>query len=167
MSDIRKLADDLTTKAAIEAGKGALSDAVDDLLSSDEEKERKEAERKAKSKSRRNKLILYGVIGLLIVVGVLGFVASYWHWFLIAGLLGAGGVYGWSRLKKRFGKEKDDEPEEIAQEEAPKRVEIEPEDPEEQKAARLHAARARAEAEAVEEQAIDDELAAMKARLDD
>lgn len=182
MADLDKLTDDLTTKAALAAGKNAAKRAVESLLSSDEEKAKQEAERAAKSKSGRNKLIAYGVVGLLILVGLFGMLVSYWQWFLLLGLLSAGGLYGWYRLRKRFRAKKDGDSE--ANEAAAKRgtsqlrvsddesdnathdrqqARVRPQDLAEQRAQQ---AAAREQASAVEEREIEDELAAMKARLD-
>ena len=165
MGDLKKVADDVTTKAALAAGKDAARRAVDDLLLSDEEKAQKEAERAAASKSRRTKILVYGVVGLLIVLGVVGLVVSYWHWFLLAGLVGLLALYGRHRLRKRLAARKesktsleakrDDEPTRKLPERA---VRLEGDPPADTDATRERA-------HAIEEQAIEDELAELKARL--
>jgi hypothetical protein len=158
-----KLVDKLTTKAALAAGK----DAVDDLLSSDDEKAQKETERAAEAKSKRQKRIAYAVVGLLIVIGVLGLMLSYWHWFLLAGLAGLAGIYGWRRLQARFADDADDEAEANDASILKVRVSDANDAPAEHDAEeRARDARATKEARAIDEQEIDDELAAMKARLD-
>lgn len=185
MSDLKNIADDITTKAALAAGKDAAERALEGLLTSDDEKAQKEAKRAAASKTRRFKLIAFGVVGLLLVVGLLGLFLSYWQWFLLAGVLGLGGLYGWYRVRKVLrARKKEAQPEALeakAEHEAAElRVEEAdepaPRDREElaeearRRAAELreqraHDAQAREEAQAIEEQQIDDELAAMKARL--
>jgi hypothetical protein len=181
MADLKRATDELATQAALAAGRDAAKRLAGGLLSEDEASAPKDAERPAASKSRRNKLIAYGVFGLLIVFGVLGLVVSYWHWFLLLGALGLGGLYGWYRIRKRFASKdkpgetqaskakprvtgaraREDEGEEsgpTAQALERKRVELPRAEP------ALDAA-AREKAQAVEQQEIEDELAALKARL--
>ncbi len=173
VADLDKLSDALTSKAAAAAGRRAAERAIDDLLSTDDERAEREKARAAASTSRRNKLILYGVIGLLLVVGVIGMVLNYWHWFILAGLLGLAGLYLWRRFAKRQ-KAAPDAPAETVRiaEPAPPPAQTAADDAAaerarllEMKRERERDARARAEAAAVEQQEIDDELAAMKARL--
>jgi hypothetical protein len=178
MEDLKQVADDLVAKAALSRAKDSAERALEDLVASDEDKAQRETERAAKSKSRRTKLIIYGVVGLLVVVGILGMVVSYWQWFLLAGLVGLMGLYGWHRLRKRL-KRKD------GQDEAASAAKVErtadeprarlatPREPEADEAlvreARLREERARQvareHAAASEAQEIEDELAQMKARL--
>lgn len=174
MADLDKLSDELTSKAAAAAGRRAAKRAIDDLLSTDEDRAEREAERATTSKSRRNKLILYGVIGLLLVVGTIGMVLNYWHWFILAGLFGVAGLYAWRAISKRRAAKS--VPEAVRVEAPPAEApvaEAKVEEDVEAKRERMLAmqrerereASARAEADAVEQQEIDDELAAMKARL--
>lgn len=188
MADPRNVVDDLTTKAALAAGKDAARRAVEDLLSSDEEKAQKEAERVAQSKRRRNKLIAYGVVGLILVLGLVGMVLSYWPWFVLAGLVGVAGLYGRHRLRKRW-REKREQRGELKAEQQQQKVRL-PADRSEAlpragvekprddrrdedreldalalQEARAREAAARDQARVAEENEVDQELAAMKARL--
>jgi hypothetical protein len=178
MADLKKVTDDLTTNAALAAGKDAARRAVDDLLSTDEEKVAKENERAAASKSRRNKLIAYGAVGLLLLVGIFGMVVSYWQWFFVLGVVGVVGLYAWYRIRQRLAARKSgdgetDESEVAAAEPKAAALRVADEEPErvrdeaELRRARLVAERARQQTEALAEQEIEDELAAMKARLED
>jgi len=168
MADLKKLAEDATTSAMLTAGKDAAKKAAFDLLSSDEEREAQEAEKAETSKKRRTKLIIFAVLALFVVIGVLGLLMSYWHWFLAAGLLGLGGIYArwrWKRYRAAKLEEKDES------EEAPTRARVAEPEPIAETAARSDAeqqardALARAEALAAEEASLDDELAALKARI--
>jgi hypothetical protein len=172
MTDLKKLADDATTKAVIAVGRDAAKRAVDGLLSGDDASV-PEPEKAEASKSKRWKLIAMGVLGLFLVVGLIGLLLSYWYWFLGAGVLGVAGLIGYSRLRSRIAKRS--LPKEAAKDEdvaAPpvrisKAADPEPVRPsaEERRAEVESRARALAEAQAVREQEVDEELAAMKARL--
>ncbi|MBL8742388.1 MAG: hypothetical protein JNK04_14870, partial [Myxococcales bacterium] len=111
MADLKRLAEDATTKAAIAAGKDAAKRALDDLLSTDEEKAKREAEKAGEQKSRRWKYIALGVLALCLVVGVVGLMLKFWTYFLFAGVLGVAALYGWWRLRKRRSATKDRAPE--------------------------------------------------------
>ncbi len=177
MSDLKKVTDELAAKAALAAGKDAAKRAVADLFESDEDKTKKEAERSEASKKKRTKYIAYAVVALLLVLGLVGLVLSYWQYFLLAGLLGVAGLYGYWRLRKRLrasGEEPEQEEKaapvankiEKKAEPAPEPTRIDTEAlRREQAEKRAREARALEEARAVEAQAIDDELAAMKAKL--
>ncbi len=174
MSEFERLAQEATAKAALAAGKDAAKRAVDELLTGEQAKVEK-AEDAAPSKGRRYKTIALVVLALCLVVGLIGLLLSYWYWFLAAGVVGLAGLIGYSRLKSRLAKAKpsDDRKVEPAAEKAPalERTRTPP-DAEAVRAAleakRAEAAarqRALAEAEAMREQEVDEELAAMKARL--
>lgn len=173
MADLKKAADDAATRAMIAAGKDAAKRAVEDLLTSDEERAAKQAEQAPTSKARLWKIIGIGVLSLLVVVGVVGMLLTYWHWFLLAGVLGLGGLYGWSRLKKRLSAGKEPKEVEAKQVEAARApvataaegLRIKEEAPRDEAEERARNARALAEARAAQEQEVDEELAAMKARL--
>jgi len=175
MADLKKIADDLTTKAALEAGKGAAKRAIEDLLSSDsssseEERAKKDAEEAALAKRKRTKYIAFGVVGLLLALGVIGMVVSYWQWFFLFGLMGLAALYGRYRWRKRrAGKDEEEAEEKVAAKKVePESKVLRIDDGEARRNAsedRARDARAMQEARAEEEQAIDDELAAMKARL--
>ena len=164
MADRKNLGEDAATAALLAAGKDAAKRAALDLLSTDEERAAKQAEDARASKQRRWKLIGGGVLVLCVIIGVIGMLVSYWQWFLLAGVLGLGGMFGWWRLRKRLGARRTKQPE-------PARVEKTAEQPREKREARPRqveeddAARALAEAEA-ETQSVEEELASMKARLD-
>ncbi|MFO0619175.1 MAG: hypothetical protein U0414_41685 [Polyangiaceae bacterium] len=85
------MADDITTKAAIAAGRRAVKRAADDLLLSDDEKAARTAEEERAAKSRRWKWIAGLILAVVLVIGVVGLVLSYWYWFLLAGVLGVAG----------------------------------------------------------------------------
>lgn len=193
MSEFDKLKRELAAEAALTAGKDAAKKLVGDLLSTEEEKKAKalEAEQaEADKKKRRTKYIAFGVIGLLLVVGLIGLVLSYWQYFLLAGVLGLGALYGWYRLKKRFkggdaeleegasAKEavgaktskatpKLDKPAVKARIEAPPKPSAEEVEAKrrEREAEAEEARAARARDKAAEEEAIDAELRELKARL--
>jgi hypothetical protein len=179
MADLKRLAEDATTKAAIAAGKDAAKRALDDFILSDDEKAKRDTATVEVKKSRRWKYIGLGVLALCLLAGVLGLlmaVMSYWPYFLMAGVLGAAGVYGWWRFRKSRGAPKDP----IDSAEAPAiqaKVKADPVrvveglevDVAAQRAAAAREARERAEAQrearAEAERQIDDELAQMKAKL--
>jgi hypothetical protein len=170
----RKQSEELAAKAALAMGEAAARRAVDGFLKSGAEDEAGEKDADpARSKSRRNKLIAFAVVGLLIVVGVIGMVVSYWHWFLLAGLLGLAGLYGWSRVRGRFRKKdvKDDETSALrvaAREDggaARARADAAPARSRPTREEQHARARAEAEAEAIAAREVEDELEAMKARL--
>jgi biopolymer transport protein ExbB/TolQ len=165
MADLDKLTQDATTRALISAGRDAARRAASDLLSSDEERAADEAARARASKKKRNKLIVFGVLGLFVLIGVVGLLLSYWHWFLALGLVGFGGWFAWRRVRKRRALEPAVEAKRIetAAVVTTKRIEEEPRETEAE--ARERDARARAEARAILEQETDEELAALKARM--
>ncbi len=165
MADLKKLAEDATTNAVLAAGKDAAKRAARDLLGEDEEAESKEAEKPEASKNRRTKLIVLAVLTLFVVIGVLGLLMSYWHWFLLAGLLGLGGFYARWRWRRRKAAK-------LEQKETPEvKTRVAEIEPAQEESGRSEAemlardAHARAEALAAEEAALDDELASLKARL--
>jgi hypothetical protein len=175
MADRNKQKDADAAAVALALGRDAAKRAVEDLLSGDEERADEAAERAAASKSRRNKLIVYGVVGLLVLVGLFGMVVSYWQWFLLAGLLAVLGLYGWSRLRKRLRAGSRAKAGDARIESAASQLPMqEQRDASGQReGARVRAeerardAQALEEASAVAEREIEDELAAMKARLDE
>lgn len=175
MSDLDRLTQEAATKAAVAVGRDAAKRAVDELLSGEDTNASAE-ESAADSKNRRWKIIGAVVLGLCLVVGVLGLLLHYWLYFLAAGLLGVGGLVGWSRLRKRMGARQLSKgtakaaSKESAPALEPVRVRLEAPEDDAAKAAIRRAkteaeAQALEEAHAVREQEVDDELAAMKARL--
>ena len=156
-SERQKPTDDVATSVALALGKDAARRAVDGLLTSDEDPR----EKPANSKSRRNKLIVYGILALLVLIGIAGMMLRFWPWFLLLGVIGFVGLYGWSRLRKRFARKAANAADTVtAKAEPTLRVEAARIDAEEREA------QARAEASALAESEIEDELAAMKARLE-
>ena len=180
MTDLKRLTEDATTKAAIAVGKDAAKRAALELLSGKEES-LSEGD-KPGSKNRRWKIAAVAVLGLFLVVGLIGLLMNYWVWFLAAGVVGLAGLVGFTRLRRRLGTKSKEAPVQVdaATEKSPAKVaapdstraEKHVEDvesaranQEKRKAEREAEARALAEAEALREQEVDDELAAMKARL--
>jgi hypothetical protein len=194
MNDFDKLAQEATKRAAISVGKDAAKRAVDGLLGP-EGADAKAAGDASAAKTRRWKIFALVALGLCLVVGLVGLLLSYWYWFLAAGVVGVAGLVGWSRLKAGWARRKaeggarideaaakeppaierskvarakvgDDEVDATAEAEREAAAEAE---------ARRTAAKARAEAAAraraaeearvQREHEVDEELAAMKARL--
>jgi hypothetical protein len=104
------MTDDLTAKAALTAARGAVKSALSDALSSEEEREQRRAEEAALAKRKRRKWIAFGVVGLLLALGVVGLVVSYWQWFLLLGLVGLAALYGRHRWRKRREAKRSEEP---------------------------------------------------------
>lgn len=157
--------DDAATRALLAAGKDAAKRAAFDLLSSDDEREAAEAERARTSKNRRWKLIAGGVLALFVVIGVVGMLVSYWPWFLLAGVLGFAGLFGWWRVKRRLAARGSKEPERIEVAPRAKEPSANADAVRRQAEERERDAKALAEARATDEQAVEDELEALKARV--
>jgi hypothetical protein len=148
--------DDAATKAMLSAGRDAAKRAMSDLLLTDEEREARDAEEAAAAKKKRTKRIVFGVLGLFLVIGVVGLMLAYWQYFLLAGVLGFAGWFGIRRLRNRR------EPAEAPVKKAA-RVEVEPKaNALEDRAERL---RALEEERVRVAQETEEELAALKARL--
>lgn len=165
MADRNKLAEDAATQALLAAGKDAAKRAAFDLLSSDEDRAAAEAERARASKQRRWKLIAGAVLALFVVIGVVGMLVSYWPWFLLAGVLGFAGMFGWWRVKRRLAARRSKEPERIEVAPSANEPRASAEALRREAESRQREARAVAEAEASDEQAVEDELEALKARV--
>lgn len=172
MSDLERLADEAATKAALSVGRDAAKRAVHQLLDGDASAS--EAPKSGAPKARRWKLLAGVLLGLCLFVGVVGMVLNYWVWFLGAGVLGFAGLYGWWKLRARLGAAKLSAPPEAKATALPTRsrgvrVATDPETtaptPAERRAEVEARARALAEARATEEQQVEDELAALKARI--
>ncbi len=148
MVDLKKATEELTANAVLAAARGKLEDA----LSTEEEREQRKAKEAALAKRKRTKLLVMGAVGLLLVLGVIGMVVNYWQWFLLLGLLGLGALYGrhrWRNRSKLAEKASTPPRPRVEQPKAPARVAA-PEQP------------VRPESS----ETIEDELAALKARLD-
>ncbi len=170
MNELERLTHDAAAKAALTVGKDAAKQAVERLLDG----EASPADKKDASKSRRWKVIALAVLGLCLFLGLVGMVLNYWVWFFGAGVVGLAGLYGYYRLRKRLGRPKEGlaegEPPSQARQalrvaapvEEPKPAEPTPEARRAEAKAR---ARAMEEARAQQEQQVEDELAALKARM--
>ncbi|MBK7580719.1 MAG: hypothetical protein IPI67_10985 [Myxococcales bacterium] len=169
MADLKRAADELTAKAAFDAAKKAAERALDDALSTDEERAARKAEEAALAKKKRTKLIAMSVVGLLLVLGVIGMVVNYWQWFFLLGLVGLLALYGRHRWRTRGDTKPDVAPPVVSaaskkqRAPAPRRVSegasarapARPERDVEEKTATRE----------LDEAAIEDELAELKARL--
>lgn len=148
LDDLKKAAGELPAKAAYARAKAAAERVLEESLMSDEELEAKRAQDEALAKRKRQKTLALVVIGALIVLGVVGMVLAYWHWFLLAGLLGLAALYARHRWRTRS---KGTPAPKTRVEATPKAKAAEPEKP------------ALASREAHDRE-IEDELAALKAR---
>lgn len=155
MSELEGLARKAGQEAALRAGKDAARRAFEDLTLSDEERAARDAAEAQAAKTRRWKLVAIGVVGLCLVVGVIGMLASLWPYFLGAGIVAALAFLGWLRVKPKLTARKVRIAKEAAAADAADK-------------ARAAAAAAKAELVAREraaverEQALEDELAALK-----
>ncbi|HTJ80458.1 MAG TPA: hypothetical protein VL400_02010 [Polyangiaceae bacterium] len=194
MSDLDRLTKDAATQAALAVGKDAAKRAMRDLLSDGEQPTSSPTDRgaakdaAAASKSRRWKIVAVAVLGLFLFVGLIGLVLNYWAYFLGAGVLGLGALVAWWWLRRRLAEGKtgataESKSSASAKTEAAEtpreklRVSDEPAADDEAAAEARRAAlaarreeltmraKALAEARAQQEQEVDEELAAMKARL--
>jgi len=181
---VSDLKDEIAARAVVSAGKEAAKRALDEILPP--EKDAAGSEEKGKESSSRRWWIIAGVIAaVLIVVGVIGLVLTYWKWFLLAGVLGLGALYGYYRARSRL-RDRKKQPKQAAE---AQKVRVETtsktsERSEEDRAATDLAAKERAadiarlreleaqrdaaaerEARAAREREVEDELAAMKARI--
>jgi hypothetical protein len=176
-SDVADLDKEILARAALAAGKDAAKRKLDEVLG-DEAPEKGAPKDEKSSKSRRWKIAIIAVLVLALGIGLVGLMISYWQWFLAAGVVGLATLYGyyrWRRRKRDTKTEAEAEaPARAAKEEPKARVApLEDQDEvalralEREKAARERARQAEAarEARAQVEQEVDDELAAMKARL--
>jgi hypothetical protein len=152
------VSDDIKTKAAIEAGKSLVKDAVGDLLLSPEEREKQGEERKKKRRNLYIKLGAGAIVGLLLVVTVVGALASLWKYALtllvVGGVAGGGYLYLKPKVKALRAKA-------TARLEARKNAERE----EEAKRMAAEKERLALEAEAAKKKALDDQLEALKRKV--
>jgi hypothetical protein len=168
VTDFNKLAQDATARAALAAGKDAAKRAVDDLLSDGKTGE-ENAQSAAAKKAKRWRLIAISVLGAFVVIGLVGLLLNYWYWFLAIGLLGIAGLYARHRLRRRLAEKAPATTAQSAPTDqkriAPKLVSEQLRPSEETRSEVAARSRAQAEARALAEQEVDEELAAMKARL--
>ncbi len=151
MDELKKVAGQLSGKAALVAARDAAQRAIEDALSTDEERAERKAEQAALAKRKRTKWIILGVVALMLLLGVIGLLLSYWQWFLLAGLVGVAGLYG--RYRWRASRASIKKPETVRREEV--QVDVEPRNV-------PVVVKAKPEPDA----SIEDELAALKARVD-
>lgn len=148
MSDLKKAAEELGATAALSQAKRAAGRALEDAFSTDEEREAREAREAEEQKKKRRKLLLYGVVGLFLVLGAVGLVLNYWQYFLLAGVVGLLGLYGRHRWRKRRAPKQSP----AASKKAPERL--------------APKARVQPAINALEpDRSVDDELAELKSRL--
>ena len=143
--------DDLRAKAAFAVAKHAVERALDDAMLSDEDRAKRRADEAGLARSKRNKRIAVGVVGVLLLIGVIGLMLNYWYWALLLGLVGAGAWYARSRWRaRRASRKKKIEP--APPREAPARkVRVEP--------------RPAAPLPEPSDESIEDDLAELKARM--
>lgn len=151
MDDLKKAAGQLSSKAAFAAARDAAGRAIEDALSTDEERAGRKAEQAAIAKRKRIKWIVLGAVALLVLLGVIGMVLDYWQWFLVLGLVGLAGLYGRYRWRRYRSERRKPEASRVQADQG----KLEP---------RERPAVAR-EASAAPDTSIEDELAALKARV--
>lgn len=160
MADPKNLRDDLLKsqgRAIVQAGRDAARRVYEDLTLSEDEKRVKEAERAHSAKLRRWKWIAIGVGALLVVITLFVLVMKLWVWMLglvvLAAIVAALYFYGRGKLRTLRDPEPAALPGPRSEESAEvKAVHVEP------------SAEAPAVDQAARERAIDDELAALKAK---
>lgn len=156
---------DFKTRAALEAGKDAVKRVYEDLTLSDEEKARREEERAAARQKLKWKLIIGAILAFVVVIALMAILAKFWLWIVGLAIVAALGVAGYYYVKPKLTGvrvrevEAAPEPRPIA---SATRERGDTEEAQAETAAR--AARDAAEAAAARERAIDDELAALKAK---
>jgi hypothetical protein len=184
VADRKRTSEDIAARVVVAAGKEVGKKALDRVLPPDETDADEDGDDKPKRK-RRGWLIAGGIAALLVVIGVIGLVMAYWQWFLLAGVLGLAGIIGYYRVRRRFSSKKKKNKNKSAdgseaastrvEREAPKRRVAEDKDEETAaakaraaevaRARELEAARDAAAEREAREREVDEELAAMKARI--
>jgi len=150
-----KATDDLRAKAAFAVAKHAVERALDDAMLSNEERTKKRAEESSLARSKRNKRIAIGIIGLLLLIGVIGLVLNYWYWALLLGVVGAAGWYARRRWRARGG----------AAKKKVERKKVEPAALREAPARKVRVEPRPAPIAEPSDESIDDDLAELKARM--
>jgi len=158
---------DFKTRAAIEAGKDAVKRVYEDLTLSDDEKVRREEERAAARTKLKWKLIAGAVIAFVVVIALMAIIAKFWLWIVGLAIVAVLGVAGYYYVKPKLTgvrvREVEATPEPKSLHRAASTSERTPSPMEDlENAAR--AARESAASAAAREKAIDDELAALKAK---
>jgi len=160
---------DFKTRAALEAGKDAVKRVYEDLTLSDEEKARREEERAAARQKLKWKLIIGAVLVFVVVIALMALLAKFWLWIVGLAIVAALGVAGYYYVKPKLTGVRVREVEAAPE---PKRVDApqhraaseSERTPSEDRENAARAAREAVEAAAARERAIDDELAALKAK---
>lgn len=170
MADFKKLADEAAAKAALKSVKGRVQSAFEELTMTEEERALREAERAREAKLTKYKWIAGAILAVLVFLAVMSILAKLWAWFVGLAILGgiAYAIYFYLRPRVKavqvkaervLEKHREEEPKEEAHDEERELRIAE----EEQKTAEQNR-KAALEAAAAREQAIDDELAALKAK---
>lgn len=166
MSDRKKLGDDPTVRAALAAGKNAARRVYEDLTLTDDEKAAREVERARARRVLKWKLAIGAVVAVVVVATIVALLAKIWLWLLGLVFIGAIAAALWFWVRPKLAGPAKERP--VAQLPAPRDDEAAAEE-----AARVEAAQAREAASRAREEeaariarekAIDDELAALKAR---
>jgi hypothetical protein len=170
MADLEKLRDEAAARAALSTVKNAARRALDDLTMSDEEKAAREAERARASRVGRWKLIAGGVVAVLALLALLSLLAKLWAWLVGLALVAALAYAGYFYLRpKLFGRKVRVELGSKAPPVDERPAQPEAIDPalaaEALRKQEAEAEAARARAKVLREQAIDDELAALKSKV--
>ncbi len=155
MSDLKKSAGELGAKAAFDAAKDTAKRALDDAMATDEERAARKAEEDQRAKRRRTQRLVMVILGLLIVIGLIGLALRYWYWLLLLGLLGISALYARHRWRKRRAAPRERVPEPAARLAPPRKEPLALPEPR----------RARDVPEQPPGPSVEDELAALKARL--
>jgi hypothetical protein len=170
VADFKKLRGQASAKAALGAAKDAARRAFDDLTMTDEQKAIRAAEEAQQARIRKWKWIAGGVVAVLVFLAVMSILAKLWAWIVLLAVIAAVGYAGFwfvtSKLKPKVEVAEVREKRELpaARIEAPEEAEDFEAREREAEQAERHAAEARRAAAAAKEQAIEDELAALKAK---
>ena len=141
--------------AALAAGKAMAKRALDDLTLSPEQKQQRAHEDEAKRRSRKIKIILGGVIGIVAVLSLMSVLAALWKYAVgLLLVLGIGGA-GWLFDKPKLAALKARATARLEAKKADERAASEAEAKAKAEAAAADAARAK-------QQKLEDELAALK-----
>ena len=141
--------------AALAAGKAMAKRALDDLTLSPEQKQQRAHEDEAKRRSRKIKIILGGVIGIVAVLSLMSVLAALWKYAVgLLLVLGIGGA-GWLFAKPKLAALKARATARLEAKKADERAASEAEAKAKAEAAAADAARAK-------QQKLEDDLAALK-----
>ncbi|MBI2388365.1 MAG: hypothetical protein HYV09_02000 [Deltaproteobacteria bacterium] len=163
MSDRKKLSEDLSIKAALAAGKNAARRVYDDLTLTEDEKAAREVERARARRILKWKLAIGAVVAVVLVATIVALLAKIWLWLLGLVFIAAIAAALWFWVRPKLARPAPERP--VAELPA-HRDQVDDAERLEAEQAREVAARARAEeaSRAAREKAIDEELAALKAK---